>query len=97
MMQVTELIEESDDIIGGFWGNTIIWWEEEDFNFGEQETFRAYGFKPYNQFPKKGHKIYAEMEKSHMLFEIVKVERCTNPQDMFFLELKPITQVKKYA
>ena len=91
-----ELLEECDDIIGGYWGNHISWQGQDQFNdINSHEYFSAYGHKPLSQQPETGHKILGEFQRSWIMFEVLEIKRPGNPPDMFFLKLKAIKQVPK--
>ena len=89
------LLDACDDVIGGFWGNHISWSNNEQFSEPERELFSVYGHKPFDQQPKLGDKITAEMQHSWILFEVTDIRHEHDPKDMFFAELKPVFQVLK--
>ena len=93
--EINAMLDRSNDVIGGWWGNHIRWKSDQTFDFEKQKTFGAWGHKPPDQRLELGHLVAGEFQKSWILFEVVDIEYARNPPDMFFADLKPIDQVKK--
>lgn len=91
--QIEQLKDKAHDKIGGFWGDTIHWSNTEQFDGRDVDVFRAHGWK--SKTPEAGQLILSEHENSWALFKILDVECCTDPKDMFFMNLELVEQVVK--
>jgi len=87
---------KADFIIHGGWGNHVSW-SKKDFSKINlnKDTVRVNGHMPIK--PKVGDTLLGEFEKSFILFEFVSVEYCGDPPDMFFGEVKAVSQEMKAA
>lgn len=92
------LLNEANDVIGGFWGNAIHYTRLEQFDKGglaERKTFSVHGWKPADQRLEIGSTIAAEFQRSWVLFRVESIRYCSDPKDMFFAEVAPIKQETK--
>jgi len=84
--------EPVEYLIGGGWGNSINWTDREQFNgpWEAGRVFHVVGWK--RRIPQVGDTLRGEFRKSVIWFRFTKVDRCGDPEDMFFAEVTPIRQ-----
>ena len=86
---------KADYTIHSGWGDHIDWNDPKEFSQKslDKDTFGVNGHLPI--IPQKGDTLLGEFEKSFIKFKFVEVERCLDPNDMFFGTVKAIQQEMK--
>jgi hypothetical protein len=76
-------------------GMSIMWLNKEQFKtIDENSVLDVYGFA-FNKFPKVEQTLSAEFTQTFKKFKFIEVERCSDPDDMFFAKVVPIGQYIK--
>ncbi len=69
------------------WGDNISWLNTEQFNnYTEDTIFKVYGHLPF-EFPEVGDLLEGYFESGEVMFKFIKVQRKSDPRDMFFAEV----------
>jgi len=80
-----------DHELGGVWGDHITFMDDQFWDGESDVVIKAYGHKPVA--PKVGETAVGRFMVFDIKFEIIKVRRCDNPDDMFFLDMVPVEKV----
>ena len=86
---------KADYTLGGGWGYHVTLSKPEQFKNTDFNTELLKVWGHYTPRPQKKQTLLIEGHKSFMLFEFVEIEYCSNPDDMFFAELKFLDQELK--
>lgn len=86
---------EADHYFSYDWGNTIKWFNKEEFDcaWTEDSRFSINGHK--KRIPKVGQTVAVEMETYYTVFVITDIKKCSDPEDQFFGKVAILKQYDK--
>jgi len=90
-----DIMQGHHQLDAGGWGDNISLFYPDEFGDVDlnTETVKVVGHKP--TMPRVGEIVIGEFDQSFIQFEIVSVDPCDNPVDMFFAQMRATKQVNK--